>query len=89
MPTPSDPQAHVDAEVRWRRTDLPDTLLAASTYVTRTWPGRGASAQQLAAYHRRAARVYDHVAAVDTGHANEARFLASDERAQAEALEAS
>ncbi|HEX5117119.1 MAG TPA: AMED_5909 family protein [Pseudonocardiaceae bacterium] len=61
------------------------TLRQAHELLTLHWPGLNASVAARAAYHERAASLYEHVARVDPDHHHEALFWANEERHAAEA----
>lgn len=66
----------------------PTTLTQAQEMADRLWPGWDAPLAAWQAFHQDRARLFESAASADPGHRHEARFLASVEREEADAVAA-
>jgi hypothetical protein len=65
---------------------MPDRLADVEDWLTRYWPGIGACAEKVLAWHELRAEVFAHVAETDPRHHHEALALAGIEQRKAQAL---
>ncbi|MGH3625278.1 MAG: AMED_5909 family protein [Sciscionella sp.] len=64
--------------------NLPVRLRDVRVYISRFWPGSGATGEQWRAYHQRDADAYRHARDHDQRHWHEANYLAEVEQAKAD-----